>query len=203
MSTPAFWKRSIGGFERRVDRLDLPADVARYLRAAFVKPLACARDSSFDAHHLIAEPVDDDVGGLAHAVVRSREPPRTAPAWRLMSPMMRPPTEASAVSTAPDLVVDLHHQPLAGRVEALLRHLDGSVDEGDLPGHRGANFPAGLSEALVGRHQRAVDCRKLAIEVGDHPVAARAEPHVAGLDRRVDAVDLPRRRSCRLLRRAR
>ena len=66
----------------------------------------------------------------------------------------------------------------------------------------GADFGAGLAEALVGGGERAVDGRKLAVEVADEPVAGRAEPLAAGFDRRVDALDLrcrcraPLRRRC-------
>ena len=166
-------------------RIDARRSAARCRRQSWRRPGRAVRrrgDRALDAHDLVAERVDDGVRRLAHALVGGGEG-----RFHRAGMAVDVADDASAgrgerrVDGA-DLVVDLHDELLAGRVEALLRHLDGRVDERDLRGHRCAHFRAGLPEPLVGREERAVDRRKLAVEVGDEPVAARAEPLVAGFD---------------------
>ena len=62
----------------------------------------------------------------------------------------------------------------------------------DLRGDARAHFSAGLAESLVSGKKRAVDRRKLTVQVGYEAVAARAELHVPGFDRGIDPLDLPR-----------
>ena len=99
---PAFWKRSTGANSSAA----LTASICRPMSPAILTPPSSSRSPALAPRLSMRSTWLPNASMTVSAVLPMRSfeeesAASTAPAWRLMSPMMRPPADASAVSTAP------------------------------------------------------------------------------------------------------